>query len=207
MLLRIGFKNFSAFQICGLFASCGLSPKELCRQVTSWCLPSRQDHFGNQGTCDRPCWGWGNASNFPAVFFCPQSKDRAGRQNGWTCSGIVLWPTLKVNTTWTAWVCPSLGWWVEEEQLADHQQPWSWMLSVTPRRNRTLPGCRQSSPGQVRGALGQLPSPNSPGLMVREKWKNWASMYEASPEPFSRTPNTESGTVFLYIWQLPVDVH
>lgn len=99
ILLRIGFKNFSTFQIYGLFASCGLSPKELCRQVTSGCLPSRQAHFGNQGTCDRPWWGWGNASNSPAVSSPFVLKGRTEQDDRMDVQELFFWPTLKVNTT------------------------------------------------------------------------------------------------------------
>lgn len=65
---------------------------------------------------------------------------------------------------------------------------------ITPGRNGAPPGCRQSSPGQVRGVLGQLSCPSGPRQILSEEQKSRTSAYEASPESFSRTPRIfESG--------------
>lgn len=215
MLLRVGFKNVFKFQTCHLFASSGLGLQELCRLVTPWHFPSSQAHFRNWGTCSRP-WEVGECQWLPSCFqpFCSESRDWTGGWNGWTCLGIVLLAYFESKHNLNN-LCMSIRGVVGGRRVAD------WPLAtleldargpyITPRRNRALPACRQSSPGHIRGAFGQLSCPSGPRQMLeekqksrrsgprqmlREKQKSRTSMYDASPESFSRTPRlSESGTI------------
>lgn len=91
MLLRIGFKNVPSFQICGLFASCVLSPQELGRQVTLWSLPSYRLVSGIKALVTDLGRG-GNASSSPNVssFFVLKVRTEQEEKNGWACLEIVL---------------------------------------------------------------------------------------------------------------------
>lgn len=204
MLLRVGFKNVFKFQTCHLFVSSGLSPQELCELVTPWRFPSRQARFGNQGTCNTP-WEAGECRWLPDRFqpFHPESRDRAGGRNGWTCSGIILLAYFenKHNLNFLGMSIKGVPGgrraadWLPAALELGAEGPY-----ITPRRNRALPECRQNSPGQVRGALGQLSCPSGPRQMLKEEQKSRTSVYEASSKSFSRTPRlSESGTISVHL--------
>lgn len=187
MLLRIKFKNISTFQICGLFASSGLSFQELCRQVTSWCSPSRQAHFGNQGTCNRPWEGW-KCQQLPSCFqpFCPKRNDWAGRQNRRTCLGIILFAYFE-----SKYNLNSLSMSITGAMGGRRATDWpSAALELDAMGNFATWG--ETGPFQGTGRAAQARSErclaNCPGPMMKEKWKCWARIYDASPKPFSRAP-------------------
>lgn len=152
MLLRVGFKNVFKFQTCHLFVSSGLGLQELCELVTPWHFPSSQARFGNQGTCNTP-WEAGECQWLPDRFqpFHPESRDRAGGRNGWTCSGIILLAYFenKHNLNF-------LG--MSIKGVAGGRRAADWLPAalelgaegpyITPRRNRALPECRQNRSGQ-----------------------------------------------------------